>query len=550
MDQTVRKAEPESLQTRPDARAIKVEDVLADVQKGRIRIPVFQRGFKWERDDAIDLMDSLFRGYPVGTLLFWETAAEAGEVRFGTVTASGDARADALWVVDGQQRIVSLVRALLANSADEDGFAIYFDLDTVKFVKPPSASQFQFDPSRWLPLTEVLDSEQLMQWVFKFAKDGQHAVRRERAFQVGKRLREYEIPAYFVKSDNQATLREIFNRSNSKGKRLEVQEVFDALHGATSSQRPGSIKQISEALADLEFGALEEKIIYRLLRVLQDKDVTARSAHRQLRLTDAAAQDAYQQTAAAARRVVQFVKSNVCIGHYELLPYKMPLVTLGKFFHHHPSPSPRSRELLARWFWRGALNGSHRGDTVSTRSALNVIDPLDEDGSVQMMLLMVKKEPDITPGVHLPFNFGHAASKLLALAMMDLQPRNLLDGSRVSVEHLLNSAASATLPFPQISSSGSVSGALLGSAANRLVHPGLPALRTQIDSTLDATILMSHGINVAAIAALRDGKMADFLTIRAHSLKAHADVFFGRRARWNESDRPPLAALLVPDEAD
>ena len=91
----------ESLDRRPEARAFKVEDLLAELRQGRMRIPSFQRGIRWRREDAAKLLDSLYRGFPIGTLLFWETSAEAGDVSFGTVRFSGGSRSDALWVVDG-----------------------------------------------------------------------------------------------------------------------------------------------------------------------------------------------------------------------------------------------------------------------------------------------------------------------------------------------------------------------------------------------------------------------------------------------------------------
>lgn len=545
-DRSLRPA-ADALERRPDARAIKVEDLMADVRRGRVRVPSFQRGLKWVRKDALAFLDSIYRGYPVGTLLFWETYAEAGEVKYGSVVFSGDARPDALWVVDGQQRIVSLVRTLLARAVDQDGFALYFDLDEGDFKPPPPATKLVEDPSRWLPLTDVLDSERLHQWAFEHTQAMQMQ-RRERAFQVGKRLREYEIPAYFVRTADEGTLREIFERVNSRGTRLEASEVFDALHGSRTSTRPASILQIAEELSDLHFGVVEPKILYRLLRVLHGADVTDRAGEGPLRLAPAEAELAYAQTAAATRRVLQFLKDQVGIGHYELLPYKQPIVTLGKFFHHHPSPTPRSRVLLQRWLWRGALNGSHRGDTVSTRKALGRIDPQDEAASVQGMLKMVSQQPEAVPSVRDAFNFRHAAGKLLALAMMDLAPRHLATGEPIPLETLLDRGSDVELPFPQVLHTKNAAAGLLASAVNRLVHPAQPALRSMLMRNSDPAVLVSHGISQDAVAALRLGKTDQFLELRALFLSEHAHRFFSRQARWEESDRPALTALIVTDE--
>jgi len=258
---------PDPLERRPEARAFKIEDLLAEVRMGRVRIPRFQRRLRWERDDASKLMDSLYRGYPVGTLLFWETEASPEEIRFGSVSISAGARTEALWVVDGQQRIVSLARMLLAPTPDMDEFAIYFDLEEGLFVPPPPPNKRSEDPTRWLPLTVVLDSEHLINWLLASAPSNQK--RRERAVLLGKRIREYDIPAYIVRTDSEKTLREIFGRINSSGKRLKDSEVFDALHGASAKSRPATIPEIVAELTKLGFGRVEEKILYRLLRVLQ-----------------------------------------------------------------------------------------------------------------------------------------------------------------------------------------------------------------------------------------------------------------------------------------
>ena len=136
------------LDRRPEARTFSVQDLLEMVASGRVRIPSFQRGLKWDRMNASLLLESLFRGYPVGTLLLWEAAAPAGEVRFGSLTLPAPQMPNALWVVDGQQRIVSLARILLAADPDSDDFALYVDLDAADFVIPPAIGKRRADPSR------------------------------------------------------------------------------------------------------------------------------------------------------------------------------------------------------------------------------------------------------------------------------------------------------------------------------------------------------------------------------------------------------------------
>jgi hypothetical protein len=302
-------------------------------------------------------------------------------------------------------------------------------------------------------------------------------------------------------------------------------------------------------LETLDFGQVEEKLLYRLLRVLQGKDVAERVNEGPLRLSDTQAKSAYWETTETARRVIQFLIKDAGIPRYDLLPYKQPFVMLGKFFHFHPTPKPRSRELLARWVWRGALNGSHRGDTVSTRANLERIVQGGEEASVQRLLEMVARRPDALPDVSSPFNFRFATSKLQALAMLDLGPRDLESGELFYVGQYIG-LGDHDFPMPTIIASRGVGHAALQSAANRLIHPPRAKLRRLLDQVQDPAILASHGIPEASFQALRDDATDSFLALRAAYLQAHFERFFARHARWDESDRPSLGALLVEDEAD
>jgi hypothetical protein len=102
--------------------------LVEDIRVGRIGLPDIQRPFVWSASKARDLFDSLYRGYPVGTLMFWETGAEVGTRRIGVDEAT---QAPFLLVVDGQQRLTALYsvitgRAVLTKSFEERRIQIAF----------------------------------------------------------------------------------------------------------------------------------------------------------------------------------------------------------------------------------------------------------------------------------------------------------------------------------------------------------------------------------------------------------------------------------------
>ena len=83
--------------------------LLEGIDRGEIALPDIQRPFVWKPAKVRDLFDSMYRGFPVGNLLFWATGAEMGARRIGTHAHEAAPR---LMIVDGQQRLTSLYSVL------------------------------------------------------------------------------------------------------------------------------------------------------------------------------------------------------------------------------------------------------------------------------------------------------------------------------------------------------------------------------------------------------------------------------------------------------
>ena len=75
------------------------------IEKGKLSLPDIQRPFVWKATQVRDLFDSLYRGFPVGTLMLWETGAKVGTKSVG----GGETDiVPSLLIIDGQQRLTSL----------------------------------------------------------------------------------------------------------------------------------------------------------------------------------------------------------------------------------------------------------------------------------------------------------------------------------------------------------------------------------------------------------------------------------------------------------
>ena len=53
-----------------------IDTILSQIDLGSYAMPVFQRGYVWNRDQVRRLMNSLYHGYPIGELLVWNTATD------------------------------------------------------------------------------------------------------------------------------------------------------------------------------------------------------------------------------------------------------------------------------------------------------------------------------------------------------------------------------------------------------------------------------------------------------------------------------------------
>lgn len=82
-----------------------VGKLLEDIELGEIGLPDIQRPFVWDNARVRDLFDSMYRGYPVGTLLFWENGFAEGHREIGVGEKQ---KAPRLLIVDGQQRLTAL----------------------------------------------------------------------------------------------------------------------------------------------------------------------------------------------------------------------------------------------------------------------------------------------------------------------------------------------------------------------------------------------------------------------------------------------------------
>ena len=91
---------------------MEISQVIDRIESGALALPMFQRGYVWNRPQVKKLFRSIYLGYPVGGLLIWETDAGSTDVRAGQAVGSGTINL----LLDGQQRATSLYGVIKGDS--------------------------------------------------------------------------------------------------------------------------------------------------------------------------------------------------------------------------------------------------------------------------------------------------------------------------------------------------------------------------------------------------------------------------------------------------
>src|SRR6266498_631049 len=136
--------------------AEKLSTMLDLIDNGSIQLPEFQRGYVWNRDQVRGLMRSLYRRYPVGSLLLWQTRAD-------DVAARGAGSAPPGYVdllLDGQQRVTSLYGIIRGKppaffEGNPDAFTgLHFHLEDEVFEFYAAAKMR--DNTLWVDVTQLM----------------------------------------------------------------------------------------------------------------------------------------------------------------------------------------------------------------------------------------------------------------------------------------------------------------------------------------------------------------------------------------------------------
>jgi hypothetical protein len=388
---------------------IGVQELVDRVYRGELALPEMQRRYVWPATRVRDLLDSLYRGYPSGTILVWESQDEIETKELAVKSTKTPTTSTKLLLLDGQQRITSLaaimsgqpvkvrrrrkpieilfnlghpegppVEVLEVDENDPSGDMedqedeqtverdIQEELRRRTFVVASRA--LQANPL-WVQVTSIFTKtdREILKPLAISSEDGRWDKYSERLQRVRK-IADYQyVMQVLDKSLSYEEVTEIFVRVNSLGIKLRGTDL--ALAQITSRWK-GFMKLCEQCAASFREEAgylLETGLIVRLLVVF----ATGQSRFKTVgRLNRAALENAWEKTKPGLEFAVNFAKSNTQVESLSLLSSPFLLIPVAVYSHlKKQALSAQEEKALSRWLYVAHMRGHYSGSSETILDA-------------------------------------------------------------------------------------------------------------------------------------------------------------------------------------
>ncbi len=357
-------------QPKPDSK--KYSDLINEIQKGIIKIPKFQRDFVWTIDKTAKLLDSILKGYPIGTFILWQTDERINDIKnVGNLnipdTPDG---VKVQYVLDGQQRITSLFAAYLGAHIQKVGEkkitdygSIVVNLDADINDNDEQVITEEATSEKFISLSDVLNFMDRMTDIKERFSDEHfkkiHAY--SRAFDT------YDFSTVILRKEDIDSAIEVFTRINTGGQTLTLFEIMSAKTYDEPQQFDMQVKWegFIKELKEIKYEGISSSVVLSLLALLlsrtrECKRKTILALHKQSII------DSWDFVISALKDSVDYFRTTYRIPVSQLLPYDSLLVPFAYFFHvNKGKPGGDQRKYLEEFFWRISLSSRYSSSTES-----------------------------------------------------------------------------------------------------------------------------------------------------------------------------------------
>jgi len=418
-----------------------------EIQEGKINIPEFQRDVVWKEKERLLLLDSIKKGYSIGSLLFWQPDSRYKcKKEFGPYNIPN--RDDAKYVLDGYQRLSTLFGVLVnpANYGKEYNFnsigdyAVFYDLENEKFTYSKRKNEV---PTFYIPIYILGDTIETLTFFDKLRQninDSSLAVKYiNHAKNLAKIIFEYEISYVDIKGGEIDDAVEIFSRVNSTGTKLAKDWMISAL--AYKTDKYLLSQEITNFIVKLEkynFQDIERDEIIKCIAAATGKnfsDVKSEELANNKELPTFA-----RNTFENIEKAVEFLYTQLNIIDSKLLPYSNQLVYLSEFFR-LCNPDSVKYEELKKWFWITSYSNYFTiyNSLGKQRNALNQFRKF-ASGESSEAVYFDNEQSFVSKPFSEKIDFGSVRSKSLFLFLLNYsnQSTSGLFDKELDVKYIIN----------------------------------------------------------------------------------------------------------------
>ena len=382
---------------------------LDELKNSNYQIPTFQREVVWERENVKKLWDSIYKFYPLGSILVWKTNVELQNHRQigGHKFNNTFLRSEYQYILDGQQRTTSLLTSLYGGEIEgKDNFdpSLYVDLtienndevddenykkrflywdeisDKKGEYRRNTPSQKKFNSGLILKLIDIKENfNSLQKSIIKHPDvdvNFEHPYIEElgRMKQV---LDNYRISFIELKGIKVAEVCQIFERINQAGKPLAIFDIVVAKTFRPNTNEDGFyLREIIDDfkdkakdnnskffnISDLDYLQIIAILIRENIENSGIKNITPRYLND---IKTEQIEEIWGNTQKAILKTFDFFESYLYIKTPQLIPYRYFYLTIVNYFYENKNPD---YDFLKKYFWFYSL---HNDDLLSNTTDIN-----------------------------------------------------------------------------------------------------------------------------------------------------------------------------------
>lgn len=418
----------------PEPQSVGLSSLINNIESGRVKIPQFQRDYVWEKKAASQLLDSIAKGFPIGTFILWETQEELRSVRnIGNHTLPDTPVGHiAQYVLDGQQRITSLYTcfrglSLLRDGKVDDFSEIYIDLEAKEDEEVVTLNHDIKNPTRYVKIYDLLYGG-IGALAKKYTEQGLMKIDFYKA-----RFTSYQFSLVILKNAPLDVATEVFTRLNVGGKTLTLFEImvaktYDQIKNFDLAER---LEVLMDDLGE-DYKTISSSTILQIISLILKKDCTRKQI---LKLDKQLFIDTWEPVTVAVKKAIDYFKNQYGIPVSKILPYDALLAPFSYFFYYHPDrPLDEKKEYLQDFFWRVSLSERYSSG-VETKLGQDIkrIEKVLSNG-----LPTYDYEVNISPDRIIEqgwFGTGRSFIKALLCLLASKEPKSFADNTKVHIDN-------------------------------------------------------------------------------------------------------------------